>query len=300
MIRNNQQRRSNNYFKTKRQSFILNSAINNRMNRLRNQTDSNKTSNDDREISKPEPKTKWTDIVGIAINFILAVATFMLYKEATRQSGISEQAAIAAKKSADAATAAVNLQRQSLISTEKANKDAYELNKSTFDASNEANKKALQQQIQSLKETQKNFKIENRPFIQVAQFSIDTTFANETIKVAFKYVNVGKFPAKIYFSKARVAIGTDTSRLDFKGDFNTENINDFLASNIVEEMTETLRGIPVFWQNQIKLGLTNIYVFIETSYGTFGVTAKYHSNLTYEISYKTGRQNTRIINNDAN
>jgi len=64
--------------------------------------------------------------------------------------------------------------------------------------------KILNSQINSLKETQREFELENRPFVQVSEIKVDTS--DYKILISFKIINYGKFPADVLYVKSRIGI----------------------------------------------------------------------------------------------
>ncbi len=67
-------------------------------------------------------------------------------------------------------------------------------NDSTITISNQS----LQAQINSIKETQRQFEINNKPFLQCSDFTVVQFEAGKPIKIAFKLANIGNAPARVF------------------------------------------------------------------------------------------------------
>jgi hypothetical protein len=192
-------------------------------------------------------------LFGLLVNISLAIATFMLYY-------LSVNAANSAKIAADAAKVSADLQIVSWDSTKAAKTqsdiaDAEKLKRDTdfvnkqktgIDAqiaafkkneqyNNEVfrlNSRAMELQIKSLKETQKEFEIENRPLIQVAPVRIDSVSAASKIVVYGIVNNFGKQPAKIIYMNIKSVYSELRDFSDFASFPKKEiNVNMYIAGN---------------------------------------------------------------------
>lgn len=141
------------------------------------------------ETNKPKYWEKWTDPL-VIVTVILAIATFALYWEATRQSGISNKAAQAAI-TADSLTQ-IAITRDSSRYIQSSLTDS-----ARFERQYGLSYKSLRTQIGTITTTQKDFEIENEPYLQVMQPSIETFIVGQPITLTYFFVNLGKYPAKI-------------------------------------------------------------------------------------------------------
>lgn len=57
--------------------------------------------------------------------------------------------------------------------------------------------KSLKEQINSLNENRKEFEAENRPVVQISDIKIENLKVSQIPFISFKYVNLGKLPAKL-------------------------------------------------------------------------------------------------------
>lgn len=137
--------------------------------------------------SKETQTSKFVNIAGIVINFILAILTFLLYRQTVFQS----------QQSAEAVTAAMNAVSEAKKSNRISEKN-YELAKISFEGNNESTnrtidlaEKSLNSQLLSIKNSQQNFEIENKPYLEINSISISKFEANEPFDGNFDIVNHG-------------------------------------------------------------------------------------------------------------
>ncbi|MES2794803.1 MAG: hypothetical protein V4683_02500 [Bacteroidota bacterium] len=134
-------------------------------------------------------------------------------------------------------------------------------------------------QIKTLKETQKEFELESRPYIQIFNANLDTFEIGKRTYISYAVINVGKFPAKIISNQGGLAYSiTEDSSTIFK-EFDKQYLiqgyegiaahNSILNANGVadEVLTEKI-------YNQVKTGYKAVYM-----YGKI----KYISDLTNDV-----------------
>jgi hypothetical protein len=155
--------------------------------------------------------------VALLISAILAVFTYYLYHIASGQVDSVVKAGNAAQSSALTAIKTLN-------ETKSYNRTYIKLQKEMFKSDSvSGNKKQKQDslsfstQITSLKETQKDFEIENRPFISIVNSNVDTPFVNKPIYVYAQIVNSGKQPAFIIDTYYDIKPSLDSSYKNFEG-----------------------------------------------------------------------------------
>lgn len=172
-----------------------------------------------------------SDWAGIIIGGFVAYFTVALFLQ-------TQKATCAAIRAADAADS------------------TYQITKKQFDAAKESGKAAdvradslLNLQVQALRETQKEFKIGNEPFLEIATpIKLDTLLPNKDIMITTKVRNLGKYPVKIISSVG--AIVMRYNKPDFKSIYakQTTNyigqINKYIVFDSPEEYTE-YKGEPI-------------------------------------------------------
>lgn len=129
---------------------------------------------------------KWSDPLVIC-TILLTIATFLLYRQASKDSKIAENSAEAAKKSADAAIEATGEQKRNNQLSEIAQNKRYAL-----DSTN------LQTQINNLQEMQKEFIAENEAYLEITDIIMRDFQPNEEPLFTYKIKNLGAQVAKEY------------------------------------------------------------------------------------------------------
>lgn len=169
-----------------------------------------------------------------AINLVLMVCTIILAIVAIQQANSARDAAQIAKNTLDE-TKAFNkqtLKRQDSSNLVQATSDSQKYSRDT--ATFNLQKKGLQAQITAFKEAQKEFDIENKPFIQIMGFTIDTLSPTYRVGISFYFKNSGKQPVRCFHNK----YGVDFEKGDkfiMKPNINWtyENLNSYLAGTTV-------------------------------------------------------------------
>ena len=160
----------------RQQSLVNAFAIKKLLNSLRNNYNANNRKKKASKIAKSKwwKDTKVTDWGMLIATVALTVGTFKLYHEAVNQSSISKQAADAAKEAADAA-----------------NKSVLE-----YKRTNDFAEKSVDEQVQSLKNSQHQFYLENRPYVYMDSIKFEHfRTQSETINGIAYINNFGKLPA---------------------------------------------------------------------------------------------------------
>ncbi len=143
----------------------------------------------------------------LVVTSILAWYTYRLYKNASEDSKTARQSAYAANNSAIIAQKTLDTTRKydsiSLVKQQKAIDDNNASSQLAFKRAN----KSLTFQDSSLKETQKEFEIENRPLIQITHIKLVTFEIGKQVEVDFNVTNFGKQPARIINNKHVLALG---------------------------------------------------------------------------------------------
>jgi len=158
------------------------------------------------ETIKPEAiikETKKTKIItadkiaifGLIVNIVLAVFTYLLFKEATSSTKIATDAVQEAKRSNSISEKNYQLA-----------KDAFEESKKLGQEASRIADKSLNIQINTLKENQQQFKIGNEPFLNIASSNIEVFEVNKPLLSKMKVENLGKYPCKVIECKTVSAI----------------------------------------------------------------------------------------------
>lgn len=168
--------------------------------------------------------------------------------------------------------------------------------------SRELQNKSLAAQIQSIEETQKEFRTENRPYVAIVNIHIDTTFTNNIILCTWDFVNLGKSPAKLLTVSSRLAIGVDTtSRRLIKAFVLTQKLNQYLAGSI----SLPWHSFAYFEKNTGRLvkaligsGKMNVYFIGEYTYYSPSLQTTYSNKFFIEIKYSEFMKISYLINDE--
>ena len=215
--------------------------------------ESNRISREANEIAK---KSNW-------VNFSLLVVTMLLAGAAFYQYSVSKNAAEIAKLTLDSANAfnsrMFKMQQDAKKSATLQAENKEKLDSQTFNLQ----KQGLDAQIKSLKETQKEFEVENKPLVQVINFQFDTLMHSKKILISFAFRNYGKQPVKCLTSKYAVDFQTGIEYKE-KQKINWNNViqNAYLTNSTASFCTwktgDTINQASV---NAIYNGTISTYVF---------------------------------------
>ncbi len=210
----------------------------NSVTKKKNSKEKNKTGSDKSNI-------KWTDKGMFWVNIVLTLGTFLLFREATHQSGISQQAANASTIAARESINAFNLAKIAADSTDSFNVRNFKLQSKSINA-----------QIQSLKEAKIELNKENRPLAQITDLIIsDTIKVGNPIKLSYRITDFGRFPAKILTIKGYA--WTDT----------IDNIN--LVKTVKKKLPLKIMNHYIYNQAYIPGNLSGIGTFTKSEYDEF-------------------------------
>jgi hypothetical protein len=198
--------------------------------------------NDERSGNRTQNIVGWA---GVAVSAILAWFTYGLFSQASKQTG----AAIHAANTADSTyNEAKNYDTGSLGKQQRFFKENYDLTKASadsvdsnnrrvlafyyksLDSSSQFNKQtlntadsSLQVQIDAIKKAQKNFEVQNEPYLQIKSAIVDTFKVTGTyFGIIFETENLSGYPAKIIDTKMAFEVcdtPPDSNRVKQSGDF---------------------------------------------------------------------------------
>ncbi|MEZ2338752.1 hypothetical protein AB6735_24090 [Mucilaginibacter sp. RCC_168] len=167
---------------------------------------------------------------GLLINFTLAFVTYLLYH-------LSVKGVEAADLSAKVAEKALVFQRQTQKTADSNQKISTAIQKIKDDATFKLQESALNAQINAIKETQNEFEIENKPFLQITRISVDSPKIGQELHAKFIFYNAGKQPLQIISGRLDVGYATGPMDKDFR--FNrpdTINRHGYITSASYQEM----------------------------------------------------------------
>lgn len=239
MIRNYKTNNSNkNFYQIVKR--IAESVIFERSDPMRKDAETEIKNKEDAKKSERSNSVKWTDVAMVIISGFLAYFTFQLFNTASEQSKSAQQAANAAIRAIkqDSANVAYNnnIARVNDILSRK--KDSLTINLAN---------RSLQAQINSLKQAQKNFEIQNMPFLEISQVQINAFEIGKQINLIIHIKNLGNYPAKL--KRAVVWTATKANPPDTAGQerqhFEKSITKADYISKEMEGLVEIDEGIPL-------------------------------------------------------
>lgn len=264
-------------------------------------------------IQQPQ-RDKWTIATRISassviVTIILIGVTYWLFMEARIQSKAATDAAIAADST-------VKITRY-YDSISRINQDM------TFASNQEDSKErfqhdsaSLQAQINSIKEAQKQFEMENRPYIEVSNFDTLSFRENEYPVLRMAVRNLGKQPAKILRSVAVVYCdkASDNSDTAYNGFYRMVKENGINVDTFRDENRYIIKEAPfykqlnwpviidVYHRDQILSGELDIYIIGKMTYLNlitkiemlykYAIEVRLANQIVYKIIYNDNVENT--------
>ncbi len=132
---------------------------------------------------------------GLIVNIVLAVFTYLLFKEATSSTKIAIDAVQEARRSNSISEKNYQLAREAFEESKKSGQEVSRIAE-----------KSLNTQINSLKENQQQFKIGNEPYLNIASSSIEVFENGKPLLAKIKVENLGKYPCKVIDCKTIITI----------------------------------------------------------------------------------------------
>ncbi|WP_291123010.1 hypothetical protein [Flavobacterium sp. UBA6046] len=235
-------------------------------------------------------KEKWAiadkiALFSVIVAAILAYFTYRLYSIASEDSKTANISALAADNSAKIAQKTLEATNKydlaSLIKQQKAIDDNRKSSQLAFDRAN----KSLTLQDSSLKETQKEFDIENRPFIQVSDINVDTSSNKYNITVKCNLINTGKQPAQIISAKTAFIYSNEPNFSDFTNlKVNQHETGAYITNGMLSPITfYGKEDTPIIYITYVKKGKCYIYLLGEFIYRSVGTHKKYNYKFDLRI-----------------
>lgn len=213
------------------------------------------------------------------INVLLLVCTLVIAGTAIYSYTVSKTAAEIAKETLDAAK---SYQKQALATQKIAEnkKDSIEREKFKRDTQLfNLQKRSVAAQITSLKETQRQFELESRPFLQIENIKIDSNYG-----VSYNLVNSGIQPLQIISGGEKIGFFSNPNFHDF-GNYNKGShsiIHSIIANKSSIKITGEGKSTGI---DSIKTGKKFIYIIGEYGYKNLAdPTKKYYFKFDIKIS----------------
>lgn len=227
------------------------------------------------------------EIITLLINGILAYYTYQLFLK-------TKDSTDAAIKSANAAVESNRINKEALNDYRK-NSESADKRQKTLDTIAEEERKrnfirdttTLGIQINSLKETKKEFELESRAFIQIADISLDTSKLKEPFPMHYKYIDVGKFPAKIYQVRS---IGIfDTSVIggiddpEKRNDWRIDSRQHIVSTSTQSPQSIYILGLTEKEYGQMINGIGFLYFCWEIKFRSIGIDKNYFLRIKIRV-----------------
>lgn len=230
-------------------------------------------------------------IFGLFINLILAVFTYLLFRKTVEANETSKHSLTEAQKAVDQAKRANDIAEANFKLAQISSVSSDSISNINLDLT----KKSVTTQIASIEKSQKEFELENRPLVQIADIKIDSIGADKESVVSFKIVNMGKFPATVTYGKFNLSVGKkelSMQEIDKKiKDLEWEEIN----TPISKETTigQIMRGRPLsdFENKKYQDGEGFIFLIGEIKYVSFGTKNTYSTTFVFRVNKIRDKQN---------
>jgi hypothetical protein len=240
------------------------------------------------ENNKPQKRANFISWVAVGVNAVLALFTYLLFLQNSDAIGESKRANTISQNALDDSrfNDSINRRTDSLRNISDSIKDDRGRIKDslTIDLAN----KSLGTQISSIKETQKQFEIENRPLMQIADLIIDTIGDEKVTVIRCNIVNMGKFPAKVFSAKFGVSygskVGVTIAQLE-----GVTVLKDFAVQTSIAgsfRIPVTIRSNPLtndMYENY-KNRVTSVYVVGEVGYKSIVAPKIFYNKFVFRIT----------------
>ncbi|OQB62264.1 MAG: hypothetical protein BWX95_01526 [Bacteroidetes bacterium ADurb.Bin141] len=243
-------------------------------------------------IIKETKKTKivTTDVIaigGLFVNILLAIFTYLLFKEATSSTKIATDAVEEARRSNSISEKNYQLAKVAFEESKKSGQEATQL----------ANK-TLETQIGTLKENQKQFNISNEPLLSIVNSNIELLEAGKPLLSKVQVINLGNYPCKVIECKTVITIRIAAP--NFKEVYQVEStysdiLNKYiLRDNPVPSPFET--SLPLN-ENQVLMVKTGDYFVYMTGFIRYkNIISNKIKTYKFQLKMKPGYETENIIN----
>lgn len=242
--------------------------------------------------AKKQPLTTADKIAfaGLVVNIILAVFTYLLFREATNSTKTANEAVAEARRSNS-----ISEKNYALA------KDAFDESKKSGQEATQLANKSLETQIGSLKENQKQFSISNEPFLSIASSNIELFEVGKPLLSKIKIENLGNYPCKVIECKTIITIRIVPT--DFKEVFKIEpSYSDILNKYILHDnpVPSPFGTIIPLNENQVTMVKeANYFVFLTGYIKYQNIISKKIKTYKFQLKMKPGYETENIINENV-
>ena len=201
-----------------------------------------KQANEPKINNKPGDGTKWTDVAGLIVNIVLAGFTYLLFTKTVEANLISGDSLKQATRANDhnEYKDSLNKIEDDLRNNAQAKKDSITQIRDSFNLA--IAKQSLNAQIGTINETQKQFRIQNEPFLQIANPTIVYDSNNNSVVIVYSVINIKDAPVNIKNIKGINYIGDDKPSIDDlhkRSKSNATLLNQYLVKGMLFERYST-------------------------------------------------------------
>lgn len=236
-------------------------------------------------------KHKWS--IGDKINFGMLVITGFLFVITSYSTCLTRQAIVSSDSTNREYLDKIQNLVKSFDTNTETGKESLSFAQKSFDTATTSNNrsfnlqyKSLNSQIVSLQQTQKDFEIENRPFLVFTDIILDTSFKNSVISITYKLNNNGKFPAKISCMASKINYGIDTTTSNLFINDQTWKVSagkDYLPNNATLNGTATNTNTPE-GERFFKNGAIHIFLYFNVRYYSSVLKTAYSNYTVWQIT----------------
>ncbi|TAM97802.1 MAG: hypothetical protein EPN39_10515 [Chitinophagaceae bacterium] len=227
---------------------------------------------------------------GLIVNVLLAVFTYLLFREATNSTKTANEAVAEARRSNSISEINYALAKDAFDESKKSGQEATQL----------ANK-SLETQIGTLKENQKQFNISNEPFLSIASSNIELFEVGKPLLTKIKIENLGNYPCKVIECKTIITIRLVPP--DFKEVYKIQpSYSDILNIYILHDnpVPSPFGTTVPLNENQVMIVKKDNYFVFLTGYIKYqNIISKKIKTYKFQLKMKPGYETENIINENV-
>lgn len=224
---------------------------------------------------------------GLFINVVLAIFTYLLFKEATSSTKIANDAVKEARRSNSISENNYKLAKQAFDESKKSGEEAAKI----------ANK-SIETQVNSIKENQKQFQIGNEPYLNIASSNIEVFELGKPALIKIKVENLGKYPCKVIDCKTIIAIRISNPPLNELNNI-AHHYSDILNKYILNDnpVPSPFGTTVPLNENQINAVIKSNYFIFLTGYIKYkNIISNKIKTYSFQLKMKPGYETENVVN----
>lgn len=211
-------------------------------------------------VSQVEKQSQVVNVIGIIINFALAIVAVVVLIQTRKQTQAAVDSARAAKDAVKLTKQALEFSQMTYFETSRESERNNAKSEVNYQRSLLLSEQSVRSSLRSLDLTQRNFNTENKPYIFFTALVLDSISPNKPIKLSVHFANSGKTPALLMGLKKNFKIDSvNTLRSIQYSSNNIVRLNHYQQPNTIyidhTFTTDYLneKGINLFRENKLFL-----------------------------------------------